>query len=479
MGNSESSNKIGRPLNNTAPIEGSWRIRGCLDEVNETENIEGIEDSIVGNVLLFSEDKIVFGSKQFENTSYKIKRVNANEYFLHKNQGVLAKMSLQGGELFIITTYSQDKFLYEFVKDAQGKILLNSDERYYCLERIEEEAFEAHGVDEDMLTANVSDITVEERNQTQSGLLLAVREPSDKLKGSEEYKYVTYWISTVDDVIRPVLYADDIYLPRMDGFWKLKMDKRPVAQGVEDTIIAFRVSNNNGEPEAELLRGITESAETKLRQTIQYVGNDYVCVENEIGYKRTLRTLPVDNLDRLDGIKISDLVGENATIAVEDAVKENLRDLVGRKIELEDINKQEQNFSLFRKTGHWFFKGRLNYVADGQNSYTDFNINIIPPSDMVAYDTLQIPWTYVKDKIPEASDIYTSPNKDIAVILTDNEILVHEIDNEALLSKPLTTVILPTGSSVIMAEWATGDYVMNWEKSFVKNNDTKQYSQKD
>lgn len=486
---SESADMIGRPLNITTPIEGSWRIGSCINGISDDENAMSIEDTVAGNVLQFSPDKMAFGSNEFENISYKIKRVKADEYFLHKNQEVYAKMSLKGGELFVITVYSQDKFLYEFIKDSQGKILLNMDERYYLLESIDDDVFNAAKQDERTAVASISRFFEEEDSQTQSGLLLAVREPSGKVNGSDEYKYVTYWIAFVDDAIRPVLYADDIYLPRMDGFWKLKMEKRPLDFGYEDIIVAWRVPKRDSELIPKFFNDASVPVETTLKRTIQYVGNDYICVENTIAenqgggsekvYKKTLRTLPVDNLDKIDGIKISDLVGANAAIAVEDAVKETLRNLGGRKIEIENISEQEQNFSLYRKTGHWFFKGRLNYVMDGQNSYTDFNINAIPPSDMVAYDTLHIPWTYVKDTIPEASDIYTSPNNDIAVVLTGDEILVYEIGSENTLSNILTSMPLSRGSSVIMAEWATGDYVMNWEKSFIKNNDTKQYSKND
>jgi len=482
----ESSDKIGRPLNLTAPIKGNWRVASCINEADDAENLRSVEDTAIGSVLKFSHDKIVFGNNQFENISYKIKRVRADEYFLHKNHEVRNKMSFSDGEIFVITVYSEDKFLYEFIKDSRGKVLLNMDEKYYILERMDDEGLEAAGQDEGISVASVSQVQEEEDIETRSGLLLGVREPAGGNNETGEYRYVTYWIAYVDDMIRPVLYASDIYLPRMNGFWKVKMEKRPGSGGYEDAIVASKVSGKGGEFVLEPLYDVSGKSEAKLKRTIQYVGNDYICVENTIVedrgdgnekvYKKTLRTLPVDNLDRADdGIKISDLVGENAAIAVEDAVKETLRNLSGRTIEIENINEQEQNFSLFRKTGHWFFKGRLNYVMDGQNSYTDFNINVLPPSNMVAYDTLHIPWTYLKDKIPEASDIYTSPNRDIAVVLTGDEILVFEIGRGNTLEGLLTTISLSRGSSVIMAEWATGDYVLNWEKSFIKNNDAKQY----
>ena len=74
--------------------------------------------------------------------------------------------------------------------------------------------------------------------------------------------------------------------------------------------------------------------ETRIRRAIIYVGNDYACVENTIYdtgsdtadavYEKNLRTLPVDNLMNVDGIKIPDMAGENGTMAMENAITEVL-----------------------------------------------------------------------------------------------------------------------------------------------------------
>ena len=78
----------------------------------------------------------------------------------------------------------------------------------------------------------------------------------------------------------------------------------------------------------------------------------------------------------------------------------------------------------------------------------------------------------MKDKLPHAIDIYTSPNKDIAVVLTRNEIYVYSIHDKQLWDEPLGKYRLKDGSSVIMAEWCMGSYVSAWEKSFIRNNET-------
>ena len=78
----------------------------------------------------------------------------------------------------------------------------------------------------------------------------------------------------------------------------------------------------------------------------------------------------------------------------------------------------------------------------------------------------------MKDKLPHAIDIYTSPNQDIAVVLTADEIMIYTIKNKKLANEPLAVYPLEEGSSVIMAEWSMADYVPSWEKSFLKNNVT-------
>lgn len=75
-------------------------------------------------------------------------------------------------------------------------------------------------------------------------------------------------------------------------------------------------------------------------------------------------------------------------------------------------------------------------------------------------------------KVPEAIDAFTSPNDDIIVILTHNNILVYLIDEGEIADIPVAKIKLKTAERVVMAEWAIGRYPVLWEEEFLKNEAT-------
>ncbi len=495
----ENTDRIMSPSIQEVPFAGTWTLESSL-----SEGAAAVADEagpMEGETVGFSQNALMFENKIYTDIRYKVKRVNVYEYFLHKQTGLPEELDYDNGEIIVTTIYSEDNFLFEFIEDEKDTKIAVIDDNYYCMKKISDE------FSNDLKTAaNENDLDILDdsriKNQSlRSGLLMSVRIPVKTADGLGDYKYGTYWISSDDRSVRQVLYADDIYLPRMDGFWKLIVEKRPGSLGLEDKLSAYKVSNKQGKITGLVFENESDRIETKSRKAIVYVGNDYVCVENTIYgsqtgsqtasaagsaaisdempalpltlVEKTLRTLPVDNLSNIDGIKISDMVGENGTMAMENAISDVLKDSGYEGIVIFDNELQEKNFALYRKTGHWFFKGRIDPDGHGQIPYMDFNLNLLPPSNMVAYDVLHVPWTNMKDKLPQAIDIYTSPNKDIAVILTRSEILIYAIKNRTLSEQPIAKLQLEEGSTVIMAEWGIGDYVTSWEKSFVRNNSTR------
>lgn len=114
----------------------------------------------------------------------------------------------------------------------------------------------------------------------------------------------------------------------------------------------------------------------------------------------------------------------------------------------------------------WIFKGRVNYIENSSYLYRDFNINILPTKELISFDELLVPWKEIKSKVPEALDAFTSPNEDIAVILTYGYILIYRIDNGTLSDEPIERIKLNSGEKVVMAEWALGKYSLLWEEQF-------------
>ena len=482
----ESTDRIISPVNMAVPAAGTWVLeRRLTDEITD---ISDADDSLTGEKVAFTQNTMFYAGQVFTDISYKIKRVNVYEYFFHKNRDILKKLNYEKNEILVVNVYSKDSFLFEFIIDSNDEKIAVIDGRLYVMRKVSddvsgEQEITAHDTPEsDMEDA------IAQKQPLRSGLLMGVRYPVQTSDGLGDYKYGTYWISCINGEIKPVLYADDIYLPRMDGFWKLMVEKRPGPSGLVDTLRAFKVTNTSNKavdrPSAASPENVSERMETRVRRAIIYVGNDYACVENTIYgtdsdnagaiYEKNLRTLPVDNLMNVDGIKISDMAGENGTMAMENAITEVLVNSGYEGIVILDDDEQQKNFALYRKTGHWFFKGRIDPDRQGNLPYMDFNLNLIPPSNMVAYDVLHVPWKEMKDKLPNAIDIYTSPNRDLAVILTRSHILLYAIEGSKLADEPLAKIRLEEGSAVIMAEWCMGEYVSRWEQSFIRNNDTRE-----
>ena len=521
----EHADRIESPSIQEVPFAGTWVL-----EKNISGNLAELADSydpMQGGVVGFSQNSLLFDGKIYYDIRYKVKRVNVYEYFLHKKDGLPETLDCDNCEIVVTTVYSSDNFLFEFIEDENGTKVAVIDDSYYSMKKTSDDFSTDQKVAINESEQNALDDSRDNEQPVRSGLLLGVRIPVKTADGLGGYKYGTYWISTTDNSAHQVLYADDIYLPRMDGFWKLIVEERLEQQRLEDTLIARKVSNIKGKLTEGVLESLADDIETRISKAIVYVGNDYVCVENsfysnngdefaqsgsgvEAGgsaasggavvgapgapggaaasgaagvagaagelpriVEKTLRTLPVDNLSSVDGIKISDMAGENGIMAMENAIADVLKNSGYEGILIYDNDSQEKNFALYRKTGHWFFKGRIDPDGRGQLPFMDFNLNLLPPSNMVAYDALHVPWTEMKDKLPLAIDIYTSPNEDIAIVLTRSEILLYAIENRRLSEQPIARLRMEEGSTVIMAEWGMGDYVTSWEKSFIKNNETR------
>jgi len=415
---------------------------------------------------------------------YKIKRVNAEEYLLYTYRESLDKLGIRDKEIYVVTLSSNGNFLFDFIRTEENEFIAKIDNEFFCLRKVSDAA----DIVPQMADAEKNEETVsveQEEKLLRSGVLLGVRTPEKAVNGQDEaerYSYRTIWIASQNREVISVMQAPDLFVPRMSGFWKLESDRVKSEGYEEDVLRAYAITDKKPQPSSkgDLQPVFWENRTGYLSRAVLYAGNDYVSIEvvgrgqykDMTGYwqENLLQTLPIDDLSLREGIKISDVMGENGRLAVETAVA-NLFSATNVK-RSSDINGeyQEQSFALFRKTGYWFIKGRVNFKQKDDISFTDLNLNLIPSKELVAYDVLHLSWTHIKDRIPRAIDAFTSPNRDMAVILTRSDILVYAISGEELAESPLKTVKLREGDTVVMAEWATGDYVGWWENAFLKYN---------
>ena len=88
---------------------------------------------------------------------------------------------------------------------------------------------------------------------------------------------------------------------------------------------------------------------------------------------------------------------------------------------------------------------------------------------MVSYDELIIPWDAIKLAMPDAIDVFTSPNDEFIIVITSSHIVICNIEDGGIINNPVAKIKIPYGSSVVMSEWAVGRYANLWENEVIEN----------
>lgn len=449
-----SAGKIIPPSNPVYPLVGKWMVlQASADDGNEDEATW----QWVGSDVQFAADAVAFGGQIWDKPSYKIKRVNAADYLMMKSISS-AGISLPNTEkVDVITVYAAANYLGEFMKLDDTNMIFFMQNKNLLLKKVADEADS---------TLSALDTNAQHPNQSLSeglsGVLLGLRIPS-----GAGYTYQTLWIAVEGRQLHPVLAAERIFFPRASGFWELDVQDNS-AEGETGNILAAR---NVAAKIPELKKGEAEtSAQVFIDpafRVVNYIGNDYVAIEKRTAGVKQLQMLPVDKLSSPTEIKVSDLLGDNGLNAYLSAREQVVAALSDKGVTSFNRDESGENFGLARKNGHWSFVGRIHYQSGGTFEYTDFDLKIIPPANLIFYDTLALNWHKIKDRVPDALDAFTSPNKDIALVKTKNKLTIYPIGAEQLEENPLAGLDLPEGTTVIMADWATGSYVDSWEKSFL------------
>ena len=525
----DTSSKITAPEIKAVPFQGRWEIERPLP-FDDTVQIEESTGQWIGAIVELEKNSLLLGEDYWEDINYRIKRVIAEEYFLHRFKGALEKLGVKNGEIFVVSISSQGKFLYEFIDINKDEAIINIEDQYFYMKKLSEQISEKSNKQNGKKLSSRAGRAYEQSEGGTSGILLGLRRPvkSDNTTSNitendfQKFEYRTIWIAFKDFKLRPVLEVEGIFLPRISGFWKVGVRKKEENDKVEEFLYAYSIAEDESKKvlQPHGWSSFWVDKEGILRRTILYAGNDYVSIElsgngairendtgrvtnnsiynysastnndikklNKKGYENInndssgekweinmLQTLPVDNIASCKGIKLSDISRENGILAMKSAVEKLINSSGIESFSNIDEKVLEENFALFRKTGHWFFKGRVSFVNNSITSYQDYYINLIPPLKMVAYDDLYIPWTYIKDKIPQTVDAYTSPDNDIAIVLARDSLFIYTITEGKLSGTPSGKIKLNAGDTVVMAEWATGDYVEKWENIYIKYNEAK------
>ncbi|NBI07781.1 hypothetical protein [Senegalia massiliensis] len=449
----DDGDNIVSPNNPNIAIQGKWKIKDKT--YVKDDSLKNNQSNISNKKVIFSDKYIYINNKLIENPEYKSKNVNTKEYLLYNYKIDMDVLKIDSENINVLIVTSGNNYLFDIVYKDDKNILMYYSGMFLHLEKISNDT--DINIDDNEDTGYINEES-DLYNNLASGVLLGLR--SHDTKNSDgKYTYRTLWISSENKKLNPILELNNLFIPRKNGFWNMKINSTSSA----DTLSINPIEDN-----------INKSLEIKERKdldkekkVIQFVSDDYVITEyakvNDLDNSAPrFRVLPLDNINSSQGVFLKDIYIENGKEAYNNSAKAFLVSKGQEELKNKQVNINEQSFTMTRRNGYWILKGRLFYMMEGKENYKDFNINILPTEELIKYNDLLLSWNYIKSRVPQAIDAYTSPNKDLAIIITEYEIYIFYIENNLLSSKPIKIIEKRNQEEVIMAEWSTNNYVDLW-----------------
>ncbi len=450
---SAAAGRILPPAYAVCPLEGKWSVQEEL----ASEGHPGGNVLSSAAELQFSRAMVIMGSNVWQQPSYKVKEVNSRDYLQTRYIALDGYLAAIDQTVEVVTVSADANYLGEFMIIDEATVVAFVQNKVLRLHK------KADRADDPAAAAGLNAVNGNyDDNSGTSGVFLGLRIPVD-----DDYIYQTVWIAAHDQQLRPLLSRPDLFFPRRSGFWELQVTGGTNQEGAELRAQNVAIKDDPAASEVGVQAPAAYTRGPSL--AVDYIGNNYAAIAWNDGGMEKLQVLPVDQLSSPLGISAADMLGDGGAAAYNSARQQARQTLYGQGNTLTAEDGGEDNFGLTRRNGHWYLQGRINYYHHGIPEYMDFNINSIPPDSLVVYDTLYLSWQSIRDRVPNAVDAFTSPNKDIAVIRTTSKLYFFGLNGEHLDSVPLGEMDLPEGTSIIMAEWATGFYVDDWEKAFVNH----------
>lgn len=436
--------KVSPPNHKTNALNGTWKVEKYVLKENKSTDTK----KYIGKIATFDQSISIFGDERCVDPAYKIIHVKTNDFLQKKYKIHASDLGITTEEIDVITVTSNHQIFYDFIKKDDHTLIGYVDGGFAYLHKISDKV-EREDTNETILKDYSGKRLDHEKMDDpllRSGVLLGIR--------SADNSYHTLWIQSQNKQIKSVLYREQLLVPRIKGFWEVGVNKL----GNESSLYATPLTENMKPVESLKDRKIlNENGERK----ILFIGNDYVGTE----YNGSLQVLPIDQVGSAKGIKLRDITNDHADQTLLRSSEAFISSLERKKSQRIKHNPTEDEFTLERRNGHWMLKGRLHYEdAPTGKGYEDFDVSIIVPSKLINYDEMPISWGEIKATLPWVTDAFVSPSNDLGILVASNDLYIYSLKAGNIYKKPLQKIALKDGDSVVMAEWAVGEFVDKWAK---------------
>ena len=471
--NLEITEKIKAPKNITPPLEGKWVIESYKENKHSSLTKSAAETYIDKEILI--DNKLVVVSANYTvDPSFKSKTVKAADYLIYQYRlSGPDFLDIKEDDINVITVTGPDQFYYEFIVLNENKAYVNIDGTFFLIEKTRDYVDKEIVAEYYYKSQSKGAFRMSDKDDTdkKTGVLIGLKSKDEDSK-IDRFDYRTIYLRFDDRKIKGAYEKKDLFVPRKKGFWKVGVSEDYDAEG---NIIAESIYSRPIKKGMDLNRSVALASvkNPNILKEILYVGSEYISIENKISGNNSVEFLEFFSLDSVESskpLKLTDVIGKDGpkvfsdNMYKDDIIRAN-KDIIDDQTEI--VN--ENNFGIFRRNGHWILKGRLNFMKNAKNVHRDFNIKMVIPEDIIGYDRLNIPWSVIKMKLPEAKDAFLSPDENIILIQTNNHLMVYSLDGNNIGDVPILKIEVDGNTSIVMKEWAQGKYSNNWEEEFLKS----------
>ncbi len=403
---------ISEPKANSLLVSGTWQLTSI------TSLSDGSESKITDDKLYINKEIIYFEKTKTTNPKFKFRQVNFKNYLLY-NGVVTDKINIDSEDVIVVSIRDERNFYKEFIIINKNKIATIHNKKYYIYEKISDD------VDKN----NIGELNSNDNSQNSKkdiSFLIGV-----KSVGTKDVDYETFLFRKNGDE-KPTFN-------KIEGLFINNKNKFFLVNSTNDGIyVSNDYINNSNRIELAIKNA-----------TINFLSKNYISLEsyNSETNKKNYSIYKIDGLSDEKQISIKDIAGDRG----EKAYFNNIRKLgySSDNINLYDM----KNFGVKRSNFNWIFKGILSNYSHDNFVSSEIDLDLIPNVDIFSNKSSKISKLKVKEKVQNVLDYFVSPDENLIVILTADDISMYEIKNQDIGTLPIFTVSLKNRREVVTFQW--------------------------
>lgn len=478
--------KISPPATGDSPIYGQWIVSKELDLENSDTSSKPECKTLVNKSFTITNKHFVLEGYYWDDINFKTKLVSANDYFSSIGSKVPDLIPGKDSEIEVFTLNFRSKVLCNITIISKDSGILDVSGHIYEISKTSKDPGNINI--EKLKPATSAELSGKTNLNSKTGVLLGLKTPGKK--EGDETSYRTLWISKSSNEFNPIYEINTILFPRKTGFWTLNKSTMNHNNVKEDIFIPNDLSpktktslSSRDDNKIVTEKTLNSYSDGYIKKDLTYICNDFISVDltgtavknGETEVINKLHIYPVSSLPFEKSMSIEDIFKGKSAEIIRKEFSSAFDAIAGNDVAIKSYGEQGKNIGIVRRDSHWFFSGKINYTEGSELKTKNYDLSVLPPSNIVFYDNLFAPLNEIKKDYPFAKDAFSSPNNSLAILTSKDYLYVYSIIEEpytaiTLSKEPLAKIKLNEGEEVVMSEWAVGEHVKSWN-DFVKSLD--------